>query len=60
MGKGNGFNILAALGLENVSFSDISTNYSTHENQENKDYLEKDLSTRTEIMYYFLFDFICR
>lgn len=53
----NGFNILAALGLENVSFSDISTNYSTHENQENKDYLEKDLSTRTEIMYYFLFGF---
>jgi len=53
----NGFNILAALGLENVSFSDISTNYSTHENQENKDYLEKDLSTRTEIMYYLLFGF---
>ena len=53
----NGFNILAALGLENVSFSDISTNYSTHENQENKDYLQKDLSTRTEIMYYFLFGF---
>ena len=39
---GNGFNILAGLDLENVSISDIFSNYSTYENQENKDYLEKD------------------
>ena len=53
----NGFNILTALGLENVSYTSINTEYSSNEPQVNKDYLEKDLSTRTEISYYLLFGF---
>ena len=53
----NGFNILTALGLENVSYTSINEEYSSNEPQVNKDYLEKDLSTRTELTYYLLFGF---
>ena len=53
----NGFNILATLGLENISYTSISEEYSSNESQVNKDYLEKDLTTRTEAMYYLLFGF---
>ena len=53
----NGFNILTALGLENVSYTSINTEYSSNEPQVNKDYLKKDVSTRTDITYYLLFGF---
>ena len=53
----NGFNLLTALGLENVSYTSINEEYSSNEPQVNKDYLEKDLSTRTELTYYLLFGF---
>jgi len=53
----NGFNILTALGLENVSYSSIVKEYSSNETQVNKDYLEQDLSTRTESTFYLLFGF---
>jgi len=53
----NGFNILTALGLENVSYTSINKEYSSNEPQVNKDYLEKDVSTRTELTYYLLFGF---
>ena len=53
----NGFNILTAVGLENISYTSINTEYSSNESQLNKDYLEKDLSTRTEQTFYLLFGF---
>jgi hypothetical protein len=53
----NGFNILTAVGLENISYTSINTEYSSTESQLNKDYLEKDLSTRTEQTFYLLFGF---
>ena len=53
----NGFNILTALGLENVSFTSITKEYSSNKPQVNKDYLEKDLSTKTEATYYLPFGF---
>ena len=53
----NGFNLLTALGLENVSYTSINTEYSSNEPQVNKDYLKKDVSTRTDITYYLLFGF---
>ena len=53
----NGFNILTALGLENVSYTSINEEYSSNETNVNKDYLEKDVSTRTELTYYLLFGF---
>ena len=53
----NGFNLLTALGLENVSYTSINEEYSSNEPQVNKDYLEKDVSTRTELTYYLLFGF---
>ena len=53
----NGFNVLTALGLENISYSSITKEYSSNEPQVNKDYLEKDISTRTELTYYILFGF---
>ena len=53
----NGFNLLTALGLENVSYTSINEEYSSNEPQVNKDYLEKDVSTRTELSYYLLFGF---
>jgi len=53
----NGFNILATLGLENISYTSINEEYSSNEPQVNKDYLEKDVSTRTELTYYLLFGF---
>ena len=53
----SGFNILAALGLENISYTSINTEYSSNEPQINKDYIENDLSTSTQISYYLLFGF---
>jgi len=53
----NRFNLLTALGLENVSYTLINEEYSSNEPQVNKDYLEKDVSTRTELTYYLLFGF---
>jgi len=53
----NGFNILTALGLENISYTSINEEYSSNEPQVNKDYLENDVSTRTELTYYLLFGF---
>ena len=53
----NGFNILTALGLENISYTSINEEYSSKEPKVNKDYLEKDVSTRTELTYYLLFGF---
>jgi len=53
----NGFNILTALGLENVSYTSITKEYSSNEPQVNKVYLENDLSTRTESTFYILFGF---
>ncbi len=53
----SGFNILAALGLENISYTSINTEYSSNEPQINKDYIENDLSTSTQITYYLLFGF---
>jgi len=51
----NGFNILATLGLENISYTSISETYATLESQVNKDYIKEDLTTRTQSTYYLLF-----
>ena len=51
----NGFNILATLGLENISYTSISETYATLESQVNKDYIKEDLTTRTQSTYSLLF-----
>ena len=57
MGMGKRFQYTHSTWIKNVSFTSITKEYSSNKPQVNKDYLEKDLSTKTEVTYYLPFGF---
>ena len=59
MGMGKRFQYTHSTWIKNVSFTSITKEYSSNKPQVNKDYQEKDLTTKHKSPITFRLDFIC-